>query len=77
LPAKPINYFKRSFHLDLSCLIKCSLVGDQVQKEHSQQIADKLVRALHEYAEDVKRIEFKVDVKKLKKDIKKSIKDIF
>ena len=52
-------------------------VGDQVQKEHSQRIADKLVRALHEYAEDVKRIEFKVDVEKLKKDIKKSIKDIF
>ena len=52
-------------------------VGDQVQKEHSQRIADKLVRALHEYAEDVKRIEFKVDVERLKKDIVESTKDIF
>jgi hypothetical protein len=52
-------------------------VGDQVQKEHGQRIADKLVRALHEYAEDVKRIEFKVDVEKLKLDITRNTGKFF
>lgn len=44
-------------------------VSEQIDKINSQKIADRLIRALHGYAEDVKRIEFKVDVEKLKLDV--------
>ena len=43
----------------------------------SQTIADKLMHMLHEYSEEIKRIDFQVDIDRLKVDIKKSSKDLF
>lgn len=43
----------------------------------SQTIADKLIHMLHEYSEEIKRIDFQVDIDRLKNDIKRSSKDLF
>jgi hypothetical protein len=52
-------------------------VDDQLTSLKSQAIADRLIETLYEYANDVKKIDFKVNVEKLKTDIKKEIKKIF
>lgn len=51
-------------------------VGEQRSATRAQIIADKLIETLQEYAEDVRKVDFKVDVDKLKIDIKKEIKKI-
>lgn len=43
----------------------------------SQTIADKLIHMLHEYAEEIKRIDFQVDIDRLREDITKSTKKLF
>jgi len=39
-------------------------------------VADRLVDTFQEYKEDIKKIDFKIDVERLKKDIQKQAKDI-
>jgi ribosomal protein S18 acetylase RimI-like enzyme len=51
-------------------------VDDQLTSLKSQAIADRLIEMLYEYADDVKKIDFKVNVEKLKTDIKKEIRKI-
>jgi hypothetical protein len=52
-------------------------VTDQINKIHSQQLADNLVQSLLDCATDVKKIEFNVDVNKLKNDSKIFSKSVF
>lgn len=43
----------------------------------AEGIADVLISTLQEYKDEIKKIDFKVDIEKLKKDISDSTKTIF
>ncbi len=73
----PVAYLER-IHLEFSdgrvweIDIKAELV-----KQQPDSIADILINTLQEYKDDIKKIDFKVDIDKLKKDIADSTKTIF
>jgi hypothetical protein len=52
-------------------------IKEQMSESHSQLIADKLLETFQEYRDEISKIDFKIDINKLKGDIKKSTKDIF
>ena len=52
-------------------------VRTELQKQHAEDIADILLNTLQEYKDEIKKIDFKVDIEKLKKDIADSTKTIF
>lgn len=49
----------------------------ELAKQSADAIADVLVHTLQEYKDEIKKIDFKVDIERLKKDIVDSTKDIF
>jgi hypothetical protein len=51
-------------------------IKDQLKEESTDAIADRLIETLSEYKDEIKKIDFKVDVDRLKKDIKDSSKNI-
>lgn len=52
-------------------------VKSELEKQTADGIADVLIATLQEYKDEIKKIDFKVDVERLKKDIKDSSKNIF
>lgn len=48
----------------------------QLKEQEPENIAGKLVDTLSEYKEDIKKIDFKVDIERLKKDIADSTNDL-
>ncbi len=52
-------------------------VKSELLKQTADGIADMLIATLQEYKDEIKKIDFKVDVERLKKDIKDSSKNIF
>lgn len=52
-------------------------VQEQLSTTHSDIIADRLVDTFQEYREEIKKIDFKVNVEKLKTDVRNSSKKIF
>lgn len=52
-------------------------VKTELDKQSADSIADVLVQTLQEYKDEIKKIDFKVDIERLKMDIKNSTKDIF
>lgn len=52
-------------------------IRNELDNQTPDDIADTLINTLQEYKEEIKKIDFKVDVERLKKDIKDSTKDIF
>jgi hypothetical protein len=52
-------------------------VQEQLSSTHSDIIADRLVDTFQEYREEIKKIDFKVNVDKLKTDVRNSSKKIF
>ncbi len=52
-------------------------VKTELTKQTPDGIADILIATLQEYKEEIKKIDFKVDVARLKKDIRDSSKNIF
>jgi hypothetical protein len=51
-------------------------IKDQLKEESTDAIADRLIETLSEYKDEIKKIDFKVDVDRLKKDIQDSSKNI-
>jgi len=51
-------------------------VKQELDTQTAEGIADVLINTLHEYKDEIKKIDFKVDVERLKKDIKDSTKTI-
>lgn len=51
-------------------------IKTELVKQTPESIADTLINTLQEYKEEIKKIDFKVDIDKLKKDIKNSSKQI-
>jgi hypothetical protein len=52
-------------------------IKEQLNEEDAEAIADRLLDMLQEYKEDIQKIDFKVDIDRLKKDIKDSTKGLF
>ena len=52
-------------------------IKTELTKQQADSIADTLINTLQEYKDEIKKIDFKVDVERLKKDIKDSSKNIF
>lgn len=52
-------------------------IREQLVNSHSDIVANKLVETFAEYKEDIKKIDFKIDVERLKKDIKDQSNDFF
>jgi len=51
-------------------------IRDQLKEAEADSIADKLLETLTEYKDEIKKIDFKVDIERLKKDIGDSTKSI-
>jgi hypothetical protein len=51
-------------------------IKDQLKEAEADSIADKLLETLSEYKDEIKKIDFKVDIERLKKDISDSTKSI-
>jgi hypothetical protein len=51
-------------------------IKDQLKEVDADSIADKLLETLTEYKDEIKKIDFKVDIERLKKDILDSTKSI-
>ena len=73
MPVEYLHSIKLEFHDGRVWEIA---VDDQLTSLKSQAIADRLIETLYEYTNDVKKIDFKVNVEKLKTDIKKEIRKI-
>ena len=51
-------------------------VKDQISTISVQSITEKLIKSIHEYSTEIAKVEFKIDIEKLKIDIKKETKKI-
>jgi hypothetical protein len=52
-------------------------IKEQLANSHSDIVANKLVETFAEYKEDIKKIDFKIDIERLKKDILNQSNDFF
>jgi hypothetical protein len=52
-------------------------VSEQLSTSDPEIIANKMLETLQEYKEDIKKVDFKIDIEKLKSDIKNETKKIF
>lgn len=51
-------------------------VQEKLGNEDPEEIANKLLETFQEYRNDIKKIDFKIDIDKLKKDITESSKNL-
>lgn len=52
-------------------------IRTQLAGEAAELVADKLLETLQEYKEEITKIDFKIDIARLKKDISKSTNSLF
>jgi hypothetical protein len=52
-------------------------IKEQMKELNADEIASRLLETLHEYKDEIKKLDFKVDIDRLKKDIGDSTKTIF
>jgi len=52
-------------------------IKEQLRDSDADSIASQLLETMQEYKDDIKKLDFKIDVTKLKEDIRNSTKDIF
>lgn len=73
----PVAYLER-IHLEFADGRVWEInIKDELLKQEADAIADTLINTLQEFKEEIKKIDFKVDIEKLKKDIADSTKTIF
>ena len=51
-------------------------IKEQIKDVSIEAVSQKLIETLQEYKDEIKKIDFKIDIDKLKKDISDSTKDI-
>lgn len=52
-------------------------VSEQLENSHPDIIAEKLIETFHEYKNDIVKIDFKININKLKEDILNQTKGFF
>ena len=77
LPILPVAYLD-TVHLEFADGRVWQInIKDQLKEIEADSIADKLLETLTEYKDEIKKIDFKVDIERLKKDIADSSKTLF
>ena len=72
----PVAYLER-IHLEFADGRVWEIdIKSELTKQTPDSIADILIDTLQEYKDDIQKIDFKIDITKLKRDIKDSSKDI-
>jgi hypothetical protein len=51
-------------------------IGEQLKKSNAEDIAERLLNTLQEYKDEIKKIDFKVNIDRLKADIMDSTKNM-
>lgn len=51
-------------------------IKEQIKDINADQVAQKLLETLQEYKDEIKKIDFKIDIERLKKDIQSETKNI-
>lgn len=74
MPVEYIHSIRLEFHNGRIWEID---VENHMNQTHSQTVADRLVQTLHEYSNEIKTIDFQIDIDRLKRDIVDSTKGIF
>jgi hypothetical protein len=70
----PVDYLK-SIHLEFSTGMVWELdVQEQLKNSDVEVVTQRLQETIQEYKHEVKKFDFKLDIDRLKKDIKKSTK---
>ncbi len=73
----PIAYLE-TIHLEFSDGRVWQIdISEQLSTADPEIIADKMLETLREYREDIKKVDFKIDIEKLKTDIKNETRKIF
>jgi hypothetical protein len=52
-------------------------IREELGKQNADSIADTLINTLQEYRDEIKKIDFKIDIEKLKKDISSETNKLF
>jgi hypothetical protein len=52
-------------------------IQEQLANSTSNEVADKLLNIFQEYRNDIKKMDFQMDIERLKTDIQESSKNIF
>ena len=52
-------------------------IREELTKQEPNSIADTLINTLQEYKDEIKKIDFKIDIEKLKKDISSETNKLF
>lgn len=52
-------------------------VKEQLEECSSDMVSEKILSTFHEYRDDISKVDFSIDIDKLKKDIKKSTRQFF
>lgn len=74
MPVEYIHSIRLEFHNGRIWEID---IENHMNQTHSQTVADRLVQTLHEYSNEIKTIDFQIDIDRLKRDIVDSTKGIF
>ncbi len=73
----PVDYLK-SIHLEFSTGMIWELdIQEQLKNSDVAVVTQRLQETIQEYKHEVKKFDFKLDIDRLKKDIKQSSKSIF
>lgn len=73
----PVEYLE-NIHLDFSDGRVWKIdIKEKLQTGDPETIAIKLVETLQEYKDEIRKIDFTIDIEKLKKDMKDSTKNLF
>lgn len=51
-------------------------ISEQLLEVSTEEIADRLLSTIQEYKNEIKKLDFKIDIEKLKNDIQSSTKDL-
>jgi hypothetical protein len=52
-------------------------IREELNKQDANSIADTLINTLQEFKDDIKKIDFKIDIERLKKDISSETNKLF
>lgn len=74
MPVAYLDFIRLEFHDGRIWEIN---IKERLEDSDPDSVADNLLETFQEYREDIKKIDFKVDIDRLKIDIKKQSKDIF
>lgn len=71
MPIEYLDYVRLEFHNGRIWEIQ---VKDYLGTQGTKVLSDRLIDTFHEYSDDIKKIDFRIDIEQLKKDIAENTK---